>query len=608
MRGTIELSLAALIFSCAPLSAAHQITGERKAWYPVAVTFDGPEAGEDSTPNPFRDYRLNVVFAHASGAHFSVPGYFAADGNAAKTSARSGNKWRVHFTPNAAGEWRFTARFRQGPDAAISMEPDAGAATAFDGESGSFTAAPADRMAPGFHSKGMLHYAGGHYLRHAGSGEYFLKGGADSPENFLAYYGFDDTFDTDATFAGGRESTGTPFIHRYEPHAGDWRKGDPDWKEGRGRNIIGALNYLASKGVNSVYFLTYNIDGGDGRDTWMWTSPQVRDRYDVSKLAQWEIVFSHMDARGIQLHVITQETENDRALGGSAGLNPVRKLYNRELIARFSHHLALMWNQGEENNVGDHDRKEIARHIRALDPYQHPITVHTKNNRALTFYDGLLGDGFFEATSIQSKMESYNHEAGELRRRSAQAGRPWAIFGDEQAPAAAGVLPDSEDPSHDGPRKLALWGNLMAGGSGVEWYFGYKFPHSDVNLEDFRSRDRMWDQTRHALQFFRANLPFWDMAPDNSLVTGPAAAGAYVFAKPGSVYAVYLPNGGTPRLKMGQGAYMVRWYNPRSGGNLLLGSLTAVQGPGEKSLGPPPSDRDSDWVVLVSRAAAPKKK
>jgi hypothetical protein len=607
MRITRLVSVAALI-SCSSLMAAHQITGNRKVWYPVTLTFDGPESSEDASPNPFRDFRLNVEFMHGSGIRFTVPGYFAADGNAAESSARSGNKWRVHFTPNVAGEWRFTASFRQGSDAAISMEPNAGSATAFDGESGSFQVEPADRLAPGFHSKGMLHYSGGHYLRHAGNGEYYLKGGADSPENFLAYYGFDDTFDTDATFAGGQESTGTPFVHRYEPHAADWRKGDPDWKDGRGRNIIGALNYLSSKAVNSVYFLTYNIDGGDGRDTWMWTSPQVRDRYDVSKLAQWEIVFTHMDARGMQLHVITQETENDRALGGSAGLNPVRKLYHRELIARFSHHLALIWNQGEENNVGDHDRKEIARHIRALDPYQHPITVHTKNNRALTFYDGLLGDGYFEATSIQSRMESYNQEAIELRRRSAESGRPWVIFSDEQAPAAAGVVPDSEDPAHDGPRKLALWGNLMGGGAGVEWYFGYKFPHMDINCEDFRSRDRMWDQTRHALQFFRTHLRYWEMAPDNSLITGPAAAGAYVFAKPGSMYAVYLPNGGTPLLTVAEGAYMVRWYNPRSGGNLALGSLTVVQGPGERSLGPPPADRDSDWVVLVSRAAAPKKK
>ena len=74
---------------------------------------------------------------------------------------------------------------------------------------------------------------------------------------------------------------------------------------------------------------------------------------------QWEIVFSHMDRLGIMLHVVTQETENDRNLGGSAGLNPIRKLYCRELVARFSHHLAVLWNLGEENNTPDDDRKVI---------------------------------------------------------------------------------------------------------------------------------------------------------------------------------------------------------------------------------------------------------
>jgi len=140
-------------------------------------------------------------------------------------------------------------------------------------------------------------------------------------------------------------------LHHYEPHARDFKPGDPTWQNGKGRNIIGALNYLASKGGDSVYFLTYNIDGGDGKDTWMWTTPEVRDRYDCSKLDQWEIVFSHMDKLGIQLHVITQEAENDRKLGGSPDLNPVRKLYYRELVARFSHHLAVLWNLGEENNA-----------------------------------------------------------------------------------------------------------------------------------------------------------------------------------------------------------------------------------------------------------------
>jgi len=44
--------------------------------------------------------------------------------------------------------------------------------------------------------------------------------------------------------------------------------------------------------VNSVSFLTYNVDGGDGRDTWMWTAPDERWRFDVSKLEQWEIAGS----------------------------------------------------------------------------------------------------------------------------------------------------------------------------------------------------------------------------------------------------------------------------------------------------------------------------
>ncbi len=51
-------------------------------------------------------------------------------------------------------------------------------------------------------------------------------------------------------------------------------------------------------------------------------------------------------------------------------------------------------------------------------------------------------------------------------------------------------------------RKYCLWGNLMAGGAGVEYYFGYQLPEHDLNLEDFRSRDKSWDYCRIALDFF----------------------------------------------------------------------------------------------------------
>ncbi len=591
-----------IALSALPLSA-QRIEGERKLWHRITVSFDGPDTAEDAQPNPFTDYRLVVDFRHVPTSRtVRVHGYYAADGNAAETSAARGRVWQAHFLPDAEGEWTFRASFRTGRWIAIDPAPSAGAPAAFDGAEGRFTIGPSDRKAPDSRARGLLKYTGEHYLKFAGTGEYFLKAGADSPENFLAYADFDGTRDLDARFNEGESTTGKPFVHRYEPHVRDWRPGDPVWQNVKGKGIIGALNYLASKGMNSVYFLTYNIDGGDGKDVWPWVAPDVRDRFDASKLAQWEIVFSHMDRLGLMLHVILQETENDHALGGGPGLNDIRKLYLRELIARFAHHPALIWNLGEENNTPDADRRAIASWIRSLDPYGHPIGIHTHLNTALRFYNGILGDPHFEVSSLQSDMGLYHGEAVELRRRTAEAGRRWAIFHDEQSPAEMGVLPDSVDPDHDTPRIEALWGNLMGGGSGVEWYFGYRFPHMDLDCEDWRSRDRMWDQTRIALEFFHRYLPFWEMEPVIPSTRIANGSPARIFAKAGEIYAIQLPRGGSLQIRLPEGEYTVHWFNPRTGGELQQGEIREMKG-GRPSrwLGLPPSDPGRDWIVLIRR-------
>ncbi len=585
------------------LLAAQRVEGELKRWHPVTVSFEGPETAEDATPNPFTEYRLTVDFRHsATGRSVRVPGFYAADGNAAETSATRGRVWQARFLPDTEGGWTFRASFRRGPWIAVDPRPEAGESAAFDGAQGRFVIGPTDKKAPDFRARGLLEYVGHAYLKFRGIGEYFLKGGADSPENFLAYFEFDGTQDLDARFNEGENTTGKPFLHRYEPHVIDWRPGDPVWQKTMGKGIIGALNYLASKGMNSVYFLTYNIDGGDGKDVWPWTSPEIRDRFDVSKLDQWEIVFSHMDRLGLMLHVVTQETENDRRLGGSPGLNDIRKLYLRELVARFAHHPALLWNLGEENNTPDADRRAIAAWIRELDPYDHPVAVHTHLNAARRFYNGILGDPHFEASSVQSDMAFYHEETVELRRRSAEAGRKWAVFHDEQSPADMGVLPDSEDPDHDIPRIDALWGNLMGGGSGVEWYFGYRFPHMDLNCEDWRSRERMWEQTRIALDFFHRYLPFHEMEPVVPPFRVAEGSPVRIFAKIGEVYAIQFPRGGSAQIALPEGDYTVHWFNPRTGGELMQGEVRELTGgKGRRWLGLPPAERSRDWVALIRR-------
>jgi hypothetical protein len=167
---------------------------------------------------------------------------------------------------------------------------------------------------------------------------------------------------------------------------------------------------------------------------------------------------------------------------------------------------------------------------------------------------------------------------------------------DEIGPAHTGVKPDQDDPHHDEVRQRHLWGNLMAGGAGCEWYFGYRYAHNDLNCEDWRSRDRLWDQTRYALEFFQAHLPFHEM---RSADAWTKAHDDYCFARPGHVYAVYLPRGGSPQLFLPAAKYRVRWYNPRRGGPLTTGSQTEVAGPGFVSLGSPPTETTQDWVALV---------
>ena len=442
------------------------VTGERKVWHAVTITFDGPATDEGAAPNPFTDYRLTVTFTRGP-RRLAVAGYYAAAGRAGQSGAAKGRKWRVHFVPDAPGTWRYAASFRAGAGVAIDSDPKAGKPAAFDGASGELAIGPTDKTGRDFRAKGLLRYVGKHYLRFAGSGEYFLKGGADSPENLLAYADFDGTSDTGGGKRRGEARGG--HLHKYAPHAADWRPGDPQWRGGKGKGLIGALNYLASKGMNSVYFIPYNLDGGDGKDTWPWTSPAERLRFDCSKLDQWEIVFSHMDSLGIMLHVVTQETENDQGLDGGE-LGPQRKLYYRELIARFAHHLAIAWNLGEENTNTDAQRKAFAAYIRRLDPYDHPIVVHTYPGQYDKVYRPLLGYGNFEGPSLQmGNMRGTHAETIKWVVRSARAKRRWVVCLDEIGPAHIGVKPDKDDPNHDDVRRYALWGNLMAGGAGCEW-------------------------------------------------------------------------------------------------------------------------------------------
>jgi hypothetical protein len=142
----------------------------------------------------------------------------------------------------------------------------------------------------------------------------------------------------------------------------------------------------------------------------------------------------------------------------------------------------------------------------------------------------------------------------------------------------------------------------MAGGAGVEYYFGYSYPENDMTCQDFRSRDAMYDQSRHALNFFSTNaIPFWDMSNRNDLVV--ANSNWCLADTSGKNIVVFLITGGIQTINMtsfaSSMAWNVGWYDPRVGGSLQSGSVAILSGGAVRSLGSAPYSVDQDWAVLL---------
>jgi len=158
------------------------------------ISFEGPQTSEFADPNPFTDFRLQVTFTHAD-ARYVVRGFYAADGDAAETGAKAGRVWQVRFAPDRVGTWNYSATLRTGKGIAVDDRTHAGSDVPIRNATGRFevVAAAASTDERDFRRRGRLIPVDG-YFRFGAHGPYWLKGGANSPENLLAFADFDDTY------------------------------------------------------------------------------------------------------------------------------------------------------------------------------------------------------------------------------------------------------------------------------------------------------------------------------------------------------------------------------------------------------------------------------
>jgi hypothetical protein len=584
------------------------IEGSRTTWFPITLDLPGPQASEtDTNPNPFLDYRMAVLFTGPAGQRYVVPGYFDGDGEGGGT----GNVWRAKFPPDEAGTWNYLIQFVGGPNISIDLNPYSGTHLPQSGAFGEFEVLPRRTNAPGFHKYGRLEHVGEHHLK-ARDGPYFIKTGTDSPENFLGFAGFDNTVDQ-----GGHPISLLGGLHRYPDHVKDWGPTglgddqDPYFVSADSgvdsKGIVGAINYLSSVGVNAIYFLPMNL-GGDGQETSPFVGftndPYNDTHYDISKLYQWGQVFDHATRRGLLLHFVLAESElQNRTWLDNGVLGIERRLFFREMVSRFGHALGLVWNLCEESAFYNGQMIGFANYLKSLDPYNHPIGFHTITlppDSTSSQFDAVLGNDDFSMNSIQSNIGDVGDHIEYWRASSAAAGRKWMVSIDE----ITGGLSDVNASEY---RRRALFDVLFSGGN-IEFYFGTFSPPlgGDLSVEDFRTREEMWQYCFRARTFMEENLPFWEMEPADHLVVGEIpfsdGGGAEVLAQADDTYAIYFPTGEDPGsldLTDATGSFTKRWWMPETGN--FEGSAETIQGGSLVDLGSPPFYPLTDWVCLVQR-------
>ncbi|WP_346881714.1 DUF5060 domain-containing protein [uncultured Algibacter sp.] len=604
----VLLTLICIALSISGYSQTVNVSGETplKKWDKISISLTLANTISESNTS-FKNNRMDVIFTAPSGSTIRVPGFFAADGDAANSNATSGTIFKAYLRPNQIGAWTYQVLFYTGSDVALqNIDQLPAPIHNLSGNIGSVS--PSNATLPDFKAKGRLQYQTTgtnnqrRYLKWAETGEHFLKFGPDSPENILDY----DDFDHDEN----KKNCGLCTEHSFNPHADDWKTGDPTWDGGKGKNLIGAVNYLKNQQMNSM---SMSLFGGDDKNVFPWTTINNKFQFDVSKLEQWEIVFDHAEKNGLMLHLKLAEAENWNALS----LDEI-KVYYREMVARFGHHLALEWNISEE--FGGKDGTDPANAIpridwlASIDPWQNHRVLHTYPNSHETYYNYLISNNAkITGASIQSSQkqgynDAYNGKSGIKTwiDNSRDGGIPWVVASDEQNPGSTGVFISPAISVHDvrpQARKRILWKGLLAGGAGVMWYGGSE---GDFQTENFNRFSILFQWTKIAiLQFFEGHgLEYWKMENNDTLATG---GNNVCLAEEGETYVIYLENGGTTNLNLsGQsGNFDVKWFNPRDGGALQDGSTTSIVGGANINIGNPPSNNNSDWVVLVTKSGKP---
>lgn len=534
----------------------------------ITIGFEGPFASETGTTDrdndyyrpssTFADYRLDVHFflvaqdntTHNGSQHYYVvPGYFTAYGHVANTPSSTGNAWLCHFRPDHVGVWNWTASFKQGMNVAqqqirvhsnhttwvTSSTTNSTSTGTFgdptglmDGSTGSFVVTmPSDSAAASSEQTlSVLQVSSGNrrkldrLIHPPGTNRYEISRSDNTDDSTTGYKPFVKigTGDTPIDLLSYESNWNSDTMP--SKHIVDYIEGNPTWAGGQGKNTIGAINYVSKSGINTVTIATIsdtfhpfavnNLSLVTGTSTAIDIDHHyVLMSYNVTKLAQCEIIVAWIDKCGLSLNLRLSDTkvqflDSDVKNGV---LYDSRRLYYREMIARFGYHSAITWYLDGDGTSTITEILQRAEYIRSVDPYKNPIIVRVNPSEEPSFMKELVSNvNVVDGISLQSVLyERTDSTINDILKIKETVGKELSSATIIEIDAFVVRDPDDIDMT----RQNVLWSSLLGGGIAGIMYNNYYYG------QDFTHHQPLWEQSYYAVSKFFQNttniLPYYGM-------------------------------------------------------------------------------------------------
>lgn len=488
--------------------------------------------------NPFTEATLRGAFAKRGEAGVSVDGF---------CDSADGKVFRIRFMPATPGEYTYTIAYRQG---------------AFEKtHSGTFRALEGHRRGP-------------------------VRVDAKYPWHFVW------------------EGTGEHYF--FNGTTAFWLMG---WKEERHINY--SIERLHRMKINRIRVLlagAANIFWGDrvmtGENFKMRLQPwpaahpdRFEDpafdftRFDTPYWQKWERMLRFARDRDIIISVI--QDISTHSAQPAAGSDDERR-YLRYAAARLSAFSNITWDLGDDLDSFRDEKwaHETGTLLESWDPYHHLATSHPVHREHQD-----RASAWFGFTSIQEWSRSQHSLMLEERQIQMKTGRiiPQANeeygYEDHYPQWAPGMGGDSAE-----TLRQTAWDIAMAGAYGTAGETAGRgtniWPDTGGGWINGRGDDAMimLKGYEHMVDFF-TSFEWWKTEPHDELVN----SGAYCLAKPGEIYAIYLPKGGKVTVKLEPGEYEAKWFSAFTGEMVPLPMVK------ETTWTSPNSPGWLDWALLLQR-------